>query len=249
MSFKVINKMYGGEVEVIFEGSKHQYFFNGKQIDSVTKILGIINKPYLIPWAAKVTTEKMAELIKPGVAYDEIQLLDMLAQAKRASYAIKVSAGDIGTLVHSHLEQIIKGENPGELVHEEAKNAVNRFIDWVNKNEVKFLLSEQMVFSKKYNYCGTLDFACRIGGKLILGDIKTSNQISYTEYGAQLSGYKIAREEEYGERFDGAVLVRVGKKDAEFEKWELDTKELKKYEKVFLNALSLYKSIDSLEKK
>ena len=40
----------------------------------------------------------------------------------------------------------------------ELKAAVQRFLDWKDKNEVEFLVSEQMVYSKKYDYVGTMDF-------------------------------------------------------------------------------------------
>lgn len=245
---KVINHLYNNSVDLIFESAKHQYTYNGKRVKSVTGILGIISKPFLVPWAAKVTTEKMAELFKPGTTYDEIQIKSMLDESKRAHYNTKVNAGDIGSLVHNHIEQIIKKEHPGALVHVEAQNAVNRFMDWAARNEAEFLLSEQVVFSKKHNFCGTLDFVCRVSGKLYLGDIKTSNQISHVEYGAQMAAYRIARTEEFpNERYDGCILVRVGKKDAEFEYWELSNEDVEKYEKVFLNALALSNSIDQLE--
>ena len=243
---KTINHLYNDQVELIFESAKHQYTYNGNKVKSVTGILGTISKPFLVPWAAKVTTEKLAELIKPGVAYDEIQIKQMLDEAKRAHYNTKVSAGDIGTLVHNHIEKIVKNEHPGTLVHQEAANAVNRFMEWARVNQVEFLLSEQVVFSKKYNFCGTLDFVCRMNGKLMLGDIKTSNQISHIEYGAQMVAYKIARCEEFSdESYDGCILVRVGKKDAEFETWEIT--DTKPFEDIFLNALALSNSIEKIE--
>lgn len=241
--------MYGGDVEVIFDPLKHQYITNGQTIKSVTKVLDIISKPWLVPWAAKITCEKMAELLTPGISYDEIQLTEMLDTAKRASYSAKKSAGDIGTLVHNQIEQIIKGNPISKLVHEEANLAVGRFLDWVNKNNVHFVMSEQVVYSRKYNFCGTLDFACVIDNKLVLGDLKTSNQIDKINYGAQLAAYRMAREEEYGEKFHKCVLVRTGKKEGEFELWEPSDVEMKKYKNIFLSALELSNNIDSLNLK
>lgn len=247
---KVINHLYNNTVDLIFESAKHKYFYNGKPVKSVTGILGTISKPFLVPWAAKVTAEKMAELLKPGVAYDEIQIKNMLDEAKRAHYNTKVSAGDIGSLVHDFISKVIKGEHPGTLVHQEANNAAQRFMEWARTNNVEFLLSEQVVFSKKYNFCGTLDFVCRMNGKLYLGDIKTSNQISYTEYGGQMAAYQIARSEEFpSELYDGCILVRVGKKDAEFETWTIEGEDMELYREIFINALNLGNSIDVAEEK
>jgi hypothetical protein len=246
---KIINKMYGGSVEVVFDPLKHNYSRDGVTIKSVTKVLDIISKPWLVPWAAKITTERMAELLTPGVSYDEIQLTEMLDTAKRASYSSKKSAGDIGTLVHDQVEQIIKGNPVGELIHEEANLAVKRFVNWIEQNNVHFVLSEQMVYSQKYNFCGTLDFACVINNQLVLGDLKTSNQIDKVNYGAQLAAYKLAREEEYGEKFHRCVLVRTGKKEGEFELWEPTMEEMEKYKQIFLSALELSNNIDSLNLK
>jgi hypothetical protein len=241
-----INHLYNNTVDLIFESGRHQYTYGDKKVKSVTGILGIISKPFLVPWAAKITTEKMAELLKPGVSYDEIQIKEMLETSKKAHYNAKVNAGDIGTLVHNYLSDVILKKHPGALVHQEANNAAQRFMDWVATEDVEFLLSEQVVFSKKYNFCGTLDFVCRIGDKLMLGDIKTSNQISKVEYGAQMAAYTIARQEEFpDERYDGAILIRVGKKDAEFEAWQID--DVEPYKKIFLNCLELQNSIYEVE--
>lgn len=245
---KTINHLYDGKVDLVFESAYHRYTYLGNKVQSVTGVLGIINKPFLINWAAKMTTEKMTELFLPGVSYDEVQIKTMLDTAKSAHYKAKTEAGDVGTLVHHYIEQVIKGEHPGLLVHEEARNAAQRFMDWVSENDVEFLLSEQVVFSKKFNYCGTLDFVCRIHGKLMLGDIKTSNAIYHTEMGGQMAAYKIAREEEFpDEHYDGCVLVRVGKKDAEFETWQIDN--TKPYEAIFLSALKLGNAIAKVEPK
>lgn len=241
---KVVNKMYGGEVEVVFESGRHTYTCGGKIIKSVTKVLDVISKPWLVPWAAKVTVEKAAELLSPGKAYDELELINILDTAKKASYVTKKSAGDIGTLVHNQVEKIVKGQTPDNLFNVEANAAVGRFTDWAIGNKIDFLLSEQMVYSRKYNFCGTLDFACRIDKKLVLGDLKTSNQIDKVNYGAQLAAYRLAREEEFGEKFDRCILVRTGKKEAEFELWEPSEDEIQMYKNVFMSALALSNAID-----
>lgn len=245
---KIINKLYKGEVELVFESTKHQYFTNGKLVPGCTTVLGVIGKPFLVPWAAKVTVEAMAELFQPGISYDEIQIQQMLETAKKSHYQKKTDAGAIGTLVHRWLEQYIMGENPPMIVHEEARKAAERFLDWVKKDKVTFRLNEQQVFSRKMNVCGTLDFVCEIDGKLWLGDIKTSNAIYKTEYGAQMSCYRMCRTEEYPEeKYAGEILVRVGKQDGEFEIWKIEGNEMDKYDELFINALNLYNSIKKVD--
>jgi hypothetical protein len=243
---KTINKLYGGKYHIEFDPYKHKYTLDGQVIKSVTGVLNVIAKPMLVPWAAKVTTEKINELFKPGVSYDEIQIKDMLTLAKRAHYDTKTSAGDIGSLVHKWIEQYINGNNPGELVHEEANKSAAKFVKWAQDRKVEFLLSEQMVFSPEYMFCGTFDFICRIDGKLYIGDIKTSNALHKVEMGAQLAAYKLARSEEFkDELYYGAVLVRVGKNQEEdLEVWEVE--DLDPYEYIFLEALELGNAIDKV---
>lgn len=245
---KIINHLYGGKVDVVFESTQHRYYYDGKAVKGVTGILGVIDKPFLVGWAARMACEKMEELFLPNTAYDEIEIKQKLEQAKFNHHFKKTSAADIGTLVHHTIEAIIAGEEPEELEDREAQKAVDRFMKWAKDNEVKFLLSEQMVYSLKHNYCGTLDFACRIGGKLMIGDIKTSNAIHKVEMGGQMSAYRMARQEEFPkENYEGMILVRVGKKDGEFEPWEVPKEDFPIYDQIFLDALNLTNSIAKVE--
>jgi hypothetical protein len=51
---------------------------------------------------------------------------------------------------------------------------VLNFINWSRKNKVKFLFSEEVLYSKEWMNCGTVDFICEIDGKILIGDIKTN---------------------------------------------------------------------------
>lgn len=240
--------MYGGEVELNFESVRHIYTYNGEKVPGVTTITGVINKPFLVGWASNMAADFVASNLEAGKVYDEMELINIIDGARKAHYMKKKSAGDVGTLVHNFLEQYITGQNPSTLVHEEARKAADRFMSWVNVNKVKFRLNEQQIYSRKHGYAGTLDFVCEIDGKLWLGDIKTSNRIYKVEYGAQMAAYRMARNEEFpDEKYEGCILVRVGKKEGEFELWEQNAEDMKKHERVFLGALELYKAMKEVE--
>lgn len=210
------NKLYNGEVELIFDAFRHRYTWEGQEIKSVTKVLSVINKPALVSWSSNMAIDYCAEQIQPGVSYDELQLAAVWQKGRKAHWEKKVNAGDLGTFLHKWVEKYINGENPGMPVNPELQESVLKFLIWVKKHKVKFILSEQVIFSKKYLYCGTTDFICVVDGKLYIGDLKTSNGV-YPEMLMQTAAYRNARGEEFPEEnYEGQLIVRIGK-DGTFE--------------------------------
>ena len=212
------NKLYKNKVTILYEDRRHRYVWEeeDREVKSVTTALRIINKPALIPWAANAAVDSIVELIKPGVSYDELELAEVWDLGRKAHYKRKKDAGDLGTLLHKWIEQYIKGEDPGTPVNKRLQKSVGRFLKWKEDHKVKFLLSEQVVFSKTYEYCGTLDFICEVDGKMYIGDLKTSTGI-YSEMLVQTAAYRFAREEEYpDEVYAGMLILRIGS-DGTFE--------------------------------
>ena len=212
------NKLYNNTVTLLFDARKHRYTWEEKDVavKSVTTALKIINKPALVPWAANAAVDCIAEKLEPGIEYDELEIAEMLNQARNAHYKKKTTAGDLGTLLHKWIEDFIKGNDPGLPKNELLRKSVKRFLGWVEQHKVKFLLSEQVIFSKKYQYCGTTDFICKIDGKLYVGDLKTSTGV-YSEMLVQTSAYRFAREEEFPkEKYEGMIILRIGS-DGTFE--------------------------------
>ena len=207
----MITKLYNGEVELEFIPEKHVYTYNGKKVDGTTGILGVINKPALMYWAVNQAVAFFINAIKPGISYDEIQLKAMAEGMKASPRKKSGDAADIGKLVHEWIESYIKGEKPTTPINEQMKNAIDSFLKWEKESGVKFVHSEKVVFSRKYNYAGTLDFIGEIDGKLLLGDFKTSKGI-WDEYWLQTSAYQQAYLEEFPEsEILGQVIVRIGK--------------------------------------
>lgn len=244
---QVKNLLYGGSVELLFEQFHHKYTVDGEPIPSVTGILSIINKPMLVNWAANVAVDSIKEKLLPGVSFDEIQIGEMLETARKAPYQKKKDAGAIGTIVHQWVEDYIHGKNPSVPVNEGIRKSVEQFLSWVSIYNVKFLCSEQMIYSKQYKYTGTLDFICQIDGKLYIGDLKTSKGI-YNEYFIQTAAYRYARVEEFPqEQFSGQIIIRVGK-DGEFERGIIrDDSMYKKMFDGFIAAKNLAATMKKLE--
>ncbi len=237
--------LYNGEIVLQFNSVRHQYFVGGEQVDGCTGILGAIAKPALIPWAVNCTVDYLKNNLKPGVALDEIQIKQMLFDAKKAHTIKRDAAGDIGTLIHQWCEDWIKGKKPPLPVNEKLRNGCNAFLDWRQKHDVKFTESERKIYSRRYRYAGTLDAEGLVDGKLAIIDFKTGNAI-YPEVRFQTAAYEAARREESGLKYT-RWMIRLGKEDGEFEPAEYG--DIHKDFSAFLGAFETYKRLKELNKK
>jgi len=253
-------KIYGGAVELDFDDKRHRYYVTDRDmgldnewVPGCTSITGVINKPALMGWAVKMAGEHIRENLKPGVALDEVQISQLITDAKRAHRQKKESAADLGTMIHAWIEQYIKAEmnikgfkKPEDPTNEKMQSAVLAFFDWRNKHKVTFTHSEQKVYSRMAQVAGTIDAVGTIDGKLAIIDFKTSNGI-WPEMTLQVSFYQQAWEEMTGKKVDTRWIVRFGKEDGEFEAVELT--DHVEDAKAFMGAAILYKRLRVLEKK
>lgn len=247
MAITKIN-LYNGEVQIYFDDLRHRYTLeDGTDIISVTHALDIVSKPQLIPWAANMAADSIAATLKPGVSYDELEIKAMVETARKAHYQKKSDAATIGVFVHDFVSKTIKGENPPVPVNEQLREACGKFLNWVEKHNVKFLASEQVVYSREFNFVGTLDFICKIDNSLYIGDLKTSSGIWET-YKIQPAAYRFARTEEFSnEKYIGQLIVRIGKDGTtEIKIFEGDDNYNQLFDS-FKNALDLTRAMEKVK--
>jgi hypothetical protein len=224
-----------------FNEAKHIYTLDGKRLYGVTSVLGVIAKPQLISWAANEAVKYLIDNSVWEKTREEVETL--LQEAKTAHRRKSEKAASVGTDVHALCEEYVKdcikdGGVAKDFIH--ADPMVNKFISWAVENKVKFLDSERKMYSEKLWVAGTCDFIAEINGKRMMGDIKTSSGIYGREYFLQCAGY-ILMAEEHGEKYDGSIIVRLGK-DGSFEVkegWDLETDK-----QGFLAALQLFKVLE-----
>ena len=215
--------------------------------------------PEFVAWLASVDDGTIT-----GKSLNLIALAETMAQARLSFRAIKQDAADVGHAAHEWLEQFLKWhiERSVEPVTMEvldtyldqyalpaddrAKSAVTAALDWFVQHQFSPVFSERKIYSREYDYAGTLDWLAyaTIQGerRLVLGDFKTSNAL-HDEYRMQLEAYNQAlREEmpELGNNVSFHILLRIGKEDGKFEAQEIPASEFEYDLQGFLGALATY---------
>lgn len=227
-----------------FNKDGHSYTLNGKLLTGCTTILGVVAKPFLIPWAAKMTTEYIRENAGKFDLTDPKQFEQLLLEAKLAHTKSKEKAGDYGTEMHAEIEKWIKSCIKNKKYKAKSKNpAVKKgledFLVWTTKNDVRFLESEKKIYSKKYWLGGTLDIMAKLGKKTWIIDVKTAKSGLYAENFWQMAGYELMlKESTKYKKIDGYILLNL-KENGEFiEKRSISNQE---HIKAFLACLEIYR--------
>ncbi len=233
-----------------YNEDKHLYYVNDQKVESVTGICGRgLPKPNLVNWLVATPLNEVKRLINEKLdnndPLDRAGLERIFKTAKEKTNKIKEDAGLVGTVVHGLIEDFLKGKDIPKQSDPAVVNCWNLFLDWWNKQEYEVVELEKKIYSKKYNYAGTLDLVVKDKkGNLVLMDIKTSNFISF-DYFLQLNAYKFAYEEETGSKVSKSFIVKLSKKDAEIEIKEIPLN--KKLFNAFIGAKYVMEQMQSVE--
>ena len=215
-----INYPDGSVVILNFNPKKHYYNVEDKYVPSVTTVLNVISKPALVPWAVKMGAEWFTENCE-AFTQAELSVEEMVKGIKGAHRKRSTEAMAIGTMVHDWCEAAInwklgRGDIPDTPDNEAAENSINAFRDWIKENDVEFITSEEKVYSRKYNYAGTIDAVAKVNGEFSVIDFKTSKAI-YNNYHLQCAAYSQCVEEIYDKPVDASYILRFDKQTGAFE--------------------------------
>lgn len=207
-----------------FNKNKHEYLINGKRATGVTTIINVLDKPALIPWAARMVVEYIKRVGLKTEGVDEWRVTtEQLTEAQDAHRKKKEAGGTHGTNAHSLVEEYINlclKQNdtglplmPASDEMEVKFEPIEPFIDWALENVKEFLFSERQMYDEALFIAGTADFGCILKtGQRLIGDFKTSGGVYGIDYFLQCAGYKLLAEANGDKDYDGCVIVRVGKK-------------------------------------
>jgi len=169
-----------------------------EECPSVTNVIGMINKPKLVPWAAKMAADYAVKNWSDLAAIPPYRRMDLIRNAHERYTSDK---GVIGDTVHSLLEYwaLDKPFPVEKAVTAQAKQVT----EFIFGTRPEFIENEVTLWSRSYGYAGTADFIARIDGKVLLCDLKTGRSL-HDEVGLQLSALKNA---DFILRADGTEAV------------------------------------------
>jgi CRISPR/Cas system-associated exonuclease Cas4 (RecB family) len=181
-------------------------------------------------------------MLDNNVALDRMSLEKIFSEAADSTNKIMKEAGSVGSVVHGLVEDYLKNKEIPNQVDKRVVNCWNLFLSWWEQQEYEPLYIEKKLYSEKYHYAGTLDLVVKDKKqKLVLIDIKTSNQISF-DYLLQLNAYKVAFEEETKQKISKALVVRLPKSDKKIDVQEIPLN--KKLFNAFLGAKYIMTSMN-----
>ena len=241
-----------------------------------------------MPWAIKKALAKCKKLLTErgyvlpqgtdpelGVTPSLFEgvLDEILEKSRTADREELDAASEIGTISHNWLEEYIHAlledndDRRLELlaklpVDERAANCCIAACDWMVKHNVRWLATEQKVFSRIHGYAGTMDGRAYVDScddpgcckqpfknRLTLCDWKSSNYL-YIEFLFQTAAYQHAFQEETGEKIEDRWIIRLGKEDGEFDPWHLPGEELFKQDFAgYIACLTLYRIAEQIRER
>ena len=242
---------------MLFDSKLHSYKVGDEIIPSATKVLDIISKPALVPWALKVGANWLEKNFffdedassKKTKVYKSRMALEPLIKGMKSAYLRKShDALNIGNITHEWVEAAINwklegGDIPKMPKQEEAVNAIDAFKDWVSQNVVEWKSSEEKLFNRKYRYAGTVDARAIINGEYCVIDWKTSKAV-YPEYHLQIAAYAKAVEDIHGIPVDATYILRCDKATGRFE--AVRSTAIEENFQAFLAALTLHRRMKEL---
>jgi hypothetical protein len=187
-----------GETDVLKPGDDDRRFH------SVTTILGALDKPALLYWAAEQTARlaiRVSKSLPVRVEEDGLEeTVKWLRDARFRPPKGERSATELGTAVHDAAEQYaLTGVRPE--VDAEVLPYLDQFDRWAQIWQPKYIAAEAAVYNLTFGYAGTLDAMAEVGGMKCIVDYKSSKKSvdldgkptsPYPEAALQLAAYRHA---------------------------------------------------------
>lgn len=237
-----------------FDREAHSYQVDGEPLVSVTTALKALDKPALLPWAAKLQQEADREAVERWAQAGAFSSLD--AALKSVSQAWKKkrdTAADFGTQAHALIEHEcrlmlgIYSEEPE--VCDEARYIFAGWRRWADDAGFKPLAVETRIYHPVHKYAGTVDVVARFEAlsavapdRVVVCDWKSSKNL-YAEHRLQSAAYREAIEYAGIHLTAGMVVVLPKDKPGKVTPYLLDKRvdDLETAMPAFLGALTAWR--------
>lgn len=232
-----------------FDEQKHIHTLDGKPLHGVTSVLKYWGDPNpLLNWGVKTAVDYIQE---HGSDLDDNHLCsyDVLQEARTAHLKKRDKAGDIGTQLHSELEDAMQEWiESGIGVVSKHSAVVDDVVAWMKDNDLVPYKSEAHLYSKELWLGGIVDLIATKGEKKYILDFKTSNTVQ-TKMFMQMGAYSLMWKEMTGEKIDGVCIIHIPKGKFSTDKsiyWRYDVEELEEAYECILKAYKLDRDVSKL---
>jgi hypothetical protein len=223
--------------------SGSRFYFNEAFPDikypGVTSVVGMLPKPFLAYWQAKMVAE---------LAVDSLDFIQQMAERDRdgavqylkgAATRYTKTRARVGSEAHDLFERLIRGERVGR-VHPDMVPYQRHFGEFLDAVQPELVRAEDVAWSDTHEYAGSFDGILRLkldeNGKpdpagetaLVMADWKTS-KATYPDVALQMAAYAHADKivapdgsEEPMPEFDGAVVLHITDTQAAFKPVRID---------------------------
>jgi hypothetical protein len=219
-------------IRTVHKGGGRFYFDTDApeiRVPGVTSVIGMLAKPFLQHWAAKMTAE---------LAVDSIDFVQRMAERDRdgaisylsgAARRYTKTRSDVGSEAHDLFERMIRGQHIGRvgMDMEPYRRHFAEFLDAVNPELIR---AEDVAWSDTHQYAGSFDGMLRVWvdpetkkatpdrsgvPALVMGDWKTGKN-TYPEVALQMAAYAFADRiispdgaSEPMPEFDGGAVLHI----------------------------------------
>lgn len=180
-------------IKRIDRGRNHWYEIDGIKADGVTTLIGDgLPKPALIRWAAKSVAEYVdANREHVRSCFDWMDSAQLVSLLKGVPWSERDRAAVKGTDVHALAERVLHGEEVE--VPDELAGYVDSCVRFLDTWQVRPVLSEAVVASRRWRYAGTLDLVGDLpDGRRPVIDWKSGRSGIWPETVLQLAAYRYA---------------------------------------------------------
>jgi len=174
---------------------------------SVTTFLGIIGKPFLQPWSAKMERELIRLLAEQGKSLQEI--LEYLEPKQPYGYQLYTQeTSEWGNIIHKAIDYTLKDLKLPKMTKAQRK-VYDKWKEWWGAQKFNLIGAEQIVKHVGLGYAGTMDAAVvNTAGELVVLDWKTGKN-HYWDHELQNYAYQLALIDSGDDRINGGLLVYI----------------------------------------
>ncbi|MFJ8394377.1 hypothetical protein [Streptomyces sp. NPDC094144] len=186
-----------GKVSTIQRGGSRFYVDHVTQekVPGVTSVVGMLPKPFLTFWAAKMTAEAAVDnlrAVESIAANDRDGAVDYLKGAHRRY--TKLRAG-IGSDAHDMFERLIRGEYIRR-AHPDLEPYRVNFLEFLDAVQPELIRAEDVAWSDTHKYAGSFDALLSIKDEdgtpvTVITDWKTGKG-TYADVALQMAAYGFA---------------------------------------------------------